>query len=175
MPFASCASIGNPSAIWIAGASTSFSESVPYSASMTSNPPGVPGVTAASGPYSGGYCSFFEGENSGVAPAGATPRALMPMTFFVCGLYISACVSPPQLSVSHIVQVAASIEHAASTALPPFWNIIAPAVAASGLPVMAIQCAPCSGGFCVRCADAGVTATAVRTTSTAVRMCMAGS
>ena len=28
---------------------------------------------------------------------------------------------------------------AASTALPPFWNIMAPAVAASGLPVMAIQ------------------------------------
>jgi hypothetical protein len=33
--------------------------------------------------------------------------------------------------------------------LPPRWNIIAPAVAASGLPVMAIQCWPCSGGFCV--------------------------
>jgi hypothetical protein len=52
--FASCASIGKPSAIWIAGASTSFSESLPYSASITINPPGVPGVTAASGPYSGG-------------------------------------------------------------------------------------------------------------------------
>ena len=29
--------------------------SVPYSASITRSPPGVPGVTAASGPYSGGY------------------------------------------------------------------------------------------------------------------------
>src|SRR3954467_5565411 len=36
--------------------------------------------------------------------------------------------------------------------------MIAPAVAPSGLPVTAIQCEPCSGGFCVRisvcCADA---------------------
>ena len=55
---------------------------------------------------------------------------------------MSACVSPPQLSVSHIVQTAASIEQAASTALPPFWNIIAPAVAPSGLPVIATQCRP---------------------------------
>src|SRR5438874_11352913 len=38
---------------------------------------------------------------------------------------------------------------AASTALPPRSKIIAPAVAASGFPVTAIQCAPCSGGFCV--------------------------
>src|SRR5437762_11925751 len=38
----------------------------------------------------------------------------------------------------------------ASTALPPFWKIIAPASALSGLPVMAIQWRPCSGGFCVR-------------------------
>jgi len=40
------------------------------------------------------------------------------------------------------VQVAAIIAHAASTAFPPFAKIIAPAVAASGLPVMAIQCLP---------------------------------
>ena len=33
---------------------------------------------------------------------------------------MSACVSPPQPSVSHIVQPAASIAAAASTALPPF-------------------------------------------------------
>jgi hypothetical protein len=38
----------------IAGARTSASESFPYSASITMIPPGVPGVTAASGPYSGG-------------------------------------------------------------------------------------------------------------------------
>ena len=38
----------------MAGASTCASESVPNSASITSRPPGVPGVTAASGPYSGG-------------------------------------------------------------------------------------------------------------------------
>jgi hypothetical protein len=41
---------------------------------------------------------------------------------------------------------AASIAHAASIALPPCWNAIAPAVAPSGLPVTAIQCFPCSGG-----------------------------
>src|SRR5437867_4744484 len=33
---------------------------------------------------------------------------------------------------------------------------MAPAVAASGLPVTAIQCEPCSGGFCVRWAKAGM-------------------
>src|SRR5512133_940469 len=62
---------------------------------------------------------------------------------------MSACVSPPQLSTSHIVQVAASMAHAASTALPPRSKIMAPAVAARGLPVMAIQCTPCNGGFWV--------------------------
>ena len=39
-----------------------------------------------------------------------------------------------------MVQVAASIAHAASTALPPRSKIRAPAVAASGLPVIASQC-----------------------------------
>jgi hypothetical protein len=52
---------------------------------------------------------------------------------------MSAWVSPPQESTSHIVAVAASIAHAASTAFPPRSNIIAPAVAASGFPVIAIQ------------------------------------
>src|SRR5688572_27042626 len=66
---------------------------------------------------------------------------------------MSACVSPPHESVSHIVAVAPSIAQAASTALPPFWNAIAPAVAPRGLPVIAIQWRPCSGGFCVRCAS----------------------
>jgi hypothetical protein len=42
--------------------------------------------------------------------------------------------------------------HAASTALPPCVNIIAPAFAERGLPVMAIQFLACSGGFCVFCA-----------------------
>src|SRR5215470_17121546 len=65
---------------------------------------------------------------------------------------ISACVSPPQDRVSHMVEVAAIIAQAASTAFPPFWNIIAPAVAASGLPVTAIQWRACSGGFWVRAA-----------------------
>ena len=59
---------------------------MPYSASMVSRPPGVPGVTAASGPYSGGYFIFWFLKKSGVAPVGATPSALMPMTFFVVGL-----------------------------------------------------------------------------------------
>src|SRR5690606_30488134 len=63
---------------------------------------------------------------------------------------MSACVSPPQLSTSHIVQVAANMAQAASTALPPRSKISAPAVAASGLPVTAIQCLPCKGGFWVR-------------------------
>jgi hypothetical protein len=63
---------------------------------------------------------------------------------------MSACVSPPHESVSHIVEAAAIIAHAASTAFPPFWKTIAPAVAARGLPVIAIQWRPCSGGFCVR-------------------------
>src|SRR5262245_43110674 len=38
--------------------------------------------------------------------------------------------------------------HAASTALPPRWKIIAPACAPSGLPVIATQCWPCSTGLC---------------------------
>src|SRR5687768_2591032 len=54
-----------------------------------------------------------------------------------------------------MVDVAASMAHAASTGFPPFWNIMAPAVAASGLPVMAIQWRPWSAGFCVRCAASG--------------------
>ena len=37
-----------------AGARTSARLIVPYSASIVSSPPGVPGVTAARGPYSGG-------------------------------------------------------------------------------------------------------------------------
>src|SRR5918999_198857 len=62
---------------------------------------------------------------------------------------MSACVSPPHESTSHIVEVAASIAHAASTGLPPLSKIFAPAVAASGFPVIAIQCRACSGGFAV--------------------------
>ena len=68
----------------------------------------------------GGYCMPFCRKNSGVAPVGATPSALMPMTFFVFGLKMRACVSPPQPSESHIVATAPSMAHAASTALPPF-------------------------------------------------------
>jgi hypothetical protein len=60
---------------------------------------------------------------------------------------MSAWVSPPQESTSHIVETAASMAHAASTAFPPLWNIIAPAVAASGFPVIATQCRPWSTGF----------------------------
>src|ERR1044072_8627767 len=60
---------------------------------------------------------------------------------------MSACVSPPQLSVSHIVEVAAIMAHAASTALPPLMNVAAPAVAARGLPVTATQFWPCRGGL----------------------------
>ena len=95
-----------------------------------------------------------------MAPVGATPSALMPMTFPVCGLKISACVSPPQDSVSHIVQVAAIIAAAASTALPPFWKIIAPAVAASGLPVIASHLRAWSGGLFVAAMLTAAAATA---------------
>src|SRR5262245_46177393 len=151
--------MGYPSASCIAGARTSLSESLPYSASMSISPPGVPGVTAASGPYSGGYDMFRLRKNSGVAPVGATPRALTAITLPVFGLKISACVSPPQASESNIVVVAASIAQAASTALPPFWKIMAPAVAARGLPVIATQCLPWSTGLFVA-ADARAAAAA---------------
>src|SRR5579862_783594 len=82
---------------------------------------------------------------------------------------MSACVSPPQESVSHMVEVAAIIAQAASTALPPRSKIIAPAVAASGLPVTAIQCAPWSAGFWVR-ASAGARAAASSTAVAASRL-----
>ena len=70
----------------MAGPRSSFSESFPYSAIMVMTPPGVPGVTAASGPYSGGCFMFFDLKKSAVAPLGATPSALIPMTLCVCGL-----------------------------------------------------------------------------------------
>ena len=62
------------------------------------------------------------------------------------------------------MQVAASIAHAASTALPPFAKTSAPAVAASGLPVIATQWRPWRTGFTVRrgCACAVATASAPR-------------
>ena len=80
------ASIGKPSAISIAGASTALKLIVPNSASMAMRPPGVPGVTAASGPYSGGYFMPSLWKYSGVAPVGATPSPLMAITLAVCGL-----------------------------------------------------------------------------------------
>src|SRR3954452_5029188 len=89
-------------------------------------------------------------KNSGVAPVGATPRASTAITLCVFGFQIRTWVSPPQLRVSHMVQAAASMAAVASTALPPFWNIIVPAVAASGLPVMASQWRGWGGGVFVR-------------------------
>ncbi len=53
-----------------------------------------------------------------------------------------------------MVDVAASIAHAASTAFPPRVKVMPPAVAASGLPVMATQCFPCRTGLIVFCAMA---------------------
>jgi hypothetical protein len=55
--------------------------------------------------------------------------------------------------------------------LPPRSNIIAPAVAASGLPVIAIHLRPCSGGFCVFAierATAGSTACAAASVETVI-------
>src|SRR6266850_390016 len=78
-----------------------------------------------------------------------------------------ACVSPPQERVSHIVEVAAIMAQAASTALPPLSKIIAPAVAAKGLPVTAIQCCACSAGFWVRACTSG---TAELTSTIALQM-----
>src|SRR5271169_1675291 len=77
---------------------------------------------------------------------------------------MSACVSPPQDSVSHIVQVAAIIATAASTALPPFWKTIAPAVAARGLPVIASHFFACNGGLFVAARDSKATAAESATT-----------
>src|SRR6185369_8531051 len=82
---------------------------------------------------------------------------------------MSACVSPPQLSVSHIVEVAAIIAQAASTALPPLMNVAAPAVAARGLPVTATQFWPWSGGLTVL-ASATAQVSARVAARTAVRM-----
>ncbi|MBL8350690.1 MAG: transposase [Burkholderiaceae bacterium] len=45
-------------------------------------------------------------------------------------------------------------QQAASTALPPRRRMAVPAVAPRGLPVTAIHSWPCSGGFCVRWAQA---------------------
>ena len=94
-----------------------------------------------------GASNVAAGQRVVVAPVGATPKALIAITFLVLGLYINVWVSPPQLRTSNIVQVAANMAQDASMALPPLLKIIAPAVAASGLPVIAIQCLPCKGGF----------------------------
>lgn len=61
---------------------------------------------------------------------------------------MSAWVSPPQDSTSHIVEVAAIMAQAASTALPPRWNVMAPAVAASGFWVFAIEPAAIGEDVC---------------------------
>ena len=84
----------------------------------------------------------------------------MPITFFCFGCQISAWVSPPQLRASNMVAVAPSMAQAASTALPPWPKIMAPAVAPSGLPVIAIQCFPWRTGFCGRAAAVAATARA---------------
>jgi hypothetical protein len=52
------------------------------------------------------------------SPGGCTPKAFIPITFLSSGYRINACVSPPQLNTSHMVQTAASIAQEASTALP---------------------------------------------------------
>src|SRR3712207_8674862 len=54
----------------------------PYT-TLFRSPPGVPGVTAANGPYSGGKLYPLLLKNSTVAPVGATPSALIAITFFV--------------------------------------------------------------------------------------------
>src|SRR5690606_27646 len=71
---------------------------------------------------------------------------------------MSAWVSPPQCSTSHMVAVAASMAQAASTALPPCWQVRAPAAAPRGVPVMATQCWPCSTGLLGRDSAAGTAA-----------------
>src|SRR5947199_7879589 len=105
-------------------------------------------------------------KNSGVAPVGATPRASRAITLCVLGFQSRTWVSPPQLRVSHMVQAAASMAAVASTAFPPFWYIIAPAVAARGLPVMASQWRAWRTGLLVR-AEAGWTPRVRRATRTA--------
>src|SRR5579862_8046291 len=66
---------------------------------------------------------------------------------------MSACVSPPHERVSHMVEVAAIMAQAASTAFPPCSKIFAPAVAASGLPVPAIECGLLRAPFRMRAAE----------------------
>jgi len=80
-----CFSMGYPSAMSMAGASTSLRLMVPNSASITNRAPGVPGVVAASGPYPGGKSIPLLLKNSGVAPVGASPCPLMANTFFLTG------------------------------------------------------------------------------------------
>jgi hypothetical protein len=67
-----------------------------------------------------------------------------------------------------MVDVAANMAQAASTALPPRLNVSAPAVAAKGLPVIAIQCEPCKTGLTVRCAMAGALIWASRPSKAAI-------
>jgi hypothetical protein len=62
-----------------------------------------------------------------------------------------------------MVQTAASIAQAESTAFPPLIKVIAPTVAASGLPVIATQCFPWSTGFSVRRGKRGTLFCAGRT------------
>src|SRR5262249_14314556 len=142
MVLESARSIGNPSAISMAGASTSARLWVPNSASMVMIPPGVPGVTAASGPYSGGYRSPSLWKYSGGARVGATPSLLMATPLPVDGWTSGARAAPPQESVVQAAADAAIMAQAASTAFPPRVKTCAPALAAIGLPVTAIQCWP---------------------------------
>jgi hypothetical protein len=61
-----------------------------------------------------------------------------------------------------MVAVAASIAQAASTAFPPCWKTIAPAVAPRGLPVIATQWRPWSTGLAVCWASRFMDAPAAR-------------
>ncbi len=110
-------------------------------------------MIAASGPTSGGMARPSARKCSRVASLPATPSAFSAVTRRARGSKTSAWVSPPQESTSHIVAVAASIAQAASTALPPRWKVSAPAVAARGFPVIAIQRWPWSGGLLVSAAS----------------------
>ena len=114
------------------------SESVPYSASITMSPPGVPGVTAASGPYSGGYLSPCDGRTPASRPVGATPSALMPMTFFGARVVDERLrLAAPAQRVPHRRRWRRASRRRRRPRCRPAGRSSRPAVAASGLPVIA--------------------------------------
>jgi hypothetical protein len=78
-------------------------------------------------------------RNSGVSPAGAHPLAFKPYSLPVLASYTITNKSPPiPLAMGATTPIAAFAATAASTALPPRANIVAPICDASGCSVATI-------------------------------------